>query len=118
MTSEGISEERMKQLLDRAGLPAEGPAVSRRRWPRFSAEGAVRFTRPMERAEHVGELADVSLGGLAFLTDVSLAVGETLLLTYEDSGKTRSTQASVETIHSHPKDRRVLVGAKFVRSGP
>jgi hypothetical protein len=115
MTEAGIPDDRLKRLLERAGVDAEDSSDTRRRHPRFKAEGEVRFHRPMEKAEHGGRLSDISRGGLSFVTDVSLAVGETLLLSYEEDGKPRSAQASVETIHAHPKDKNFLVGAKFVR---
>ena len=115
MTEAGIPDDRLKRLLERAGGDSGRPPDTRRRHERFKAEGDVRFRRPMEKAEHSGRLSDLSLGGLAFVTDVSLAVGETLLLSYQENGKPRSAQASVETIHAHPKDKNFLVGAKFVR---
>ena len=115
MTEPGIPDDRLKRLVAGAGGDAARPPASRRRHERFKAEGDVRFRRPMEKAEHVGRLSDLSRGGLSFVTDVSLAVGETLLLTYQEDGKPRSVQASVETIHAHPKDKNFVVGAKFVR---
>jgi hypothetical protein len=110
----GIPDGVMNHLLKGAGLMSGGH-VTRRRWPRFEARGEVRFTRPMEKTENVGELADVSRGGLAFLTTASLAVGETLHLSWDEEGRARRAEAAVEAIHSHPKDPRVLVGARFVR---
>ena len=113
MTDAGIPDAMLRRLLERAGI--ESPeAVTRRRWPRFAVSGPVRFSRPMEKSENSGELADVSEGGIAFLTTASLAAGETLHLAWDERGRTRRAQATVEVIHSHPKDPRVLVGAKFV----
>ena len=114
MTAEGIGDERLKDFLERAKADASA-AAGRRRWPRFPAQGEVRFTRPLERAEHAGQLAEVSQGGLAFLTDVEVSAGEMLRLSWEENGSPRTVEAAVESIHSHPKDRRVLVGVKFVK---
>ena len=115
MSRSNIPDEQMKKLLERAGVDPATSAVSRRRWPRHEAEGDVRFHRPSEKTVHLGQLVDVSDGGLAFLTTASLAVGESLLLRFQEEGKEKSAEASVETIHAHPKDDRFLVGAKFVR---
>ena len=114
MTGGPIPDDRLKGLLNRAGVGPDD-AMTRREFPRFTAEGRVSFTRPMERGENVGELVDVSEGGLSFLTAVSVSVGETLLVTFDDDGRPRSRQATVETLHSRPKEQRFVVGAKFIR---
>ena len=86
----------------------------RRQWPRHAVEGTVSFHRPHEKQVHTGVLVDVSEGGLAFLTDVSLAVGETLLMSYQVTDLERSSEGMVETVHSHPKNDQFLIGTRFV----
>ena len=115
MSDEGLSEERMKKVLERAGVDPETEALGRRKWPRYETEGAVEFHRPQEKAVHTGALADISEGGLAFLTGISVAIGETLLLTYQEEGETKSAEVTVETVHSHPNEDSFLVGVKFIR---
>ena len=102
-------------LPDDAGVDANGAVIGRRKWPRFQTVGEVTFHRPREKARHTGSLADISEGGLAFLTDVSLAVGETLRLSYREEGGEISAEGTVETVHSHPKADRYLVGVQFIQ---
>jgi len=114
MSEGSLPDERVQEILDRSGVDAESGAITRRAWPRFETAGDVTFNRPGEQTRHTGELADISDGGLAFVTDLSLAVGETLHLTYQEAGASVSAEAKVETVHSHPKEDRFLVGVKFV----
>ena len=115
MSDEKLPDDAVRRLLDDVGVDADGDAICRRRWPRFRTVGEVTFHRPQEKARHVGTLVDISEGGLAFLTDVSLAVGETLRLAYREGDASTSAEGMVETVHSHPKEDRYLVGVKFVR---
>lgn len=97
------------------GLAPEPASADRRRHVRRQVRGIVEFHRPKEKALHAGTIADVSEGGLAFFTDVSLAVGETLLLTYREEGRAKSAEATVTTIHSRPREDSYLVGVNFAR---
>ena len=118
MSETDFTDEKLKQVLDDAGLGPPTAAADRREWLRYETAGVLAFHRPQENDVHTGKLADVSEGGLAFVTRVSLAVGETLLLSYEEDGKEKAVEATVETVHSHPRDDSYLVGTRFVDHTP
>ncbi|HUU42545.1 MAG TPA: PilZ domain-containing protein [Planctomycetota bacterium] len=115
MSASKLPEEPVRKIVGASGVDPSAGAITRRKHPRFGTAGTVAFNRPDEQTRHAGRLADISEGGLAFLTDVSLAVGETLKLTWREEGETVSTDATVETVHSHPKASEFLVGVKFIR---
>jgi len=114
MSDAGIPEGAMREMLKRAGIDPETSVISRRRWPRYETTGDVAFHRHREKEMHRGFLVDISEGGLAFFTKISVAVGETLLLTYREEGEGKSAEATVETVHSHPRGDEFLVGVRFV----
>lgn len=101
-------------MLKGAGLDPQTSAADRRKWLRYETAGDVTFHRPHEKDVHTGKLADISQGGLAFITGVSLAVGETLLISYQEEDEERTAEATVETVHSHPQDDNYLVGVRYV----
>ncbi len=115
MSDTDFTDEKMKKLLDNAGVDPETSLSDRRGLPRYETEGRVTFHRPHEKNVHTGTLVDISEGGLAFFTQVSLAVGEKLLLSYREEGEPQSAEATVETVHSHPKGDNYLVGVRFIR---
>ena len=115
MSDMDFTDERMKKLLADAGVDPGTSLSDRRSFPRYGTHGQVTFHRPQEKNVHTGTLINVSEGGLAFFTRVSLAVGERLLLSYQEQGEPKSAEATVEAVHSHPKDDDYLVGVKFVR---
>ena len=116
MSDAKIPQEKMKKMLKTAGVGPDTEAISRRRWPRYETTGTVLFHRQKEKTVHEGALEDVSEGGLAFVTTVSLAVGETLMLSYQEEGEPRlyRGEAVVEPVHSPPKETRFLVGVRFI----
>ncbi|HUW57129.1 MAG TPA: PilZ domain-containing protein [Planctomycetota bacterium] len=115
MSDRDFTDEKLKNMLKDAGLDPATAAVDRRQWLRYDARGAVAFHRPQEKDVHTGKLVDISDGGLAFVTRVSLAVGETLRLSYQEEDGPKAVEAKVETVHSHPRDDSYLVGVRFVR---
>ena len=114
MSETNLPSDEVQKLLENAGVDPLTPGITRRKWTRFETAGSVEFSRPGEKASHVGSLIDISEGGLAFLTDVSLAVGETLGLSYQETEEPVSMIGTVETVHSHPKEKQFLVGVKFL----
>lgn len=117
MRDASLPDETVRRMLEETGVDPEEGVICRRRWPRFRTVGEVTFHRPHEKTRHAGTLVDISEGGLAFLTEASLAVGETVLLSYQEEGASLSAEGMVETVHSHPKETRYLVGVKFIREG-
>jgi hypothetical protein len=112
MSEPPIPDNELNEVL---GGPADLRPIDRRKSQRFETRGTVEFRRPSEKTRHRGNLVDISEGGLCFVTTVPLLVGETLHLTYEEEGKPRSAEATVETVHSQPREIRVIVGAKYLK---
>jgi len=109
MSEPPVPDDKLKDVL------GDVKPSDRRSSPRYATRGTVEFHRPLETDRHTGRLVDISEGGLSFVTKVPLPVGETLHLTYEEEGRPRSTQATVETVHATQKEAGYVVGAKFVR---
>ena len=94
MSDTDFTDEKMKKLLADAGVDPGTSLSDRRSFPRYGTHGQVTFHRPHEKNVHTGTLLNISEGGLAFFTQVSLAVGERLLLSYQEEDDPQSSAAA------------------------
>ena len=115
MKQKGIPPEDLERLIRSTGAAPQETVKSRRQHERHDVSGTVAFHRADQKDFHRGELTDISEGGMAFLTEVSLHVGELLVISCQIREESRTFEARVETVHTRPEDRRLLVGCRFVK---